>query len=55
MRDPENELYKRAMGIVNQLFDLAEVPVKKRQEINDVATDYVKNRLLDEKTNSNYN
>lgn len=30
-----------AMNIVNQLFDLAEVPVKKRQEINDKAFDFV--------------
>lgn len=30
-----------AMNIVNQLFDIAEVPVKKRQEINDVCDDFV--------------
>ena len=34
-----------AMNIVNQLFDLAEVPVVKRQEINDTADDFVKKML----------
>lgn len=33
-------------SIVNQLFDLAEVPVKKRQEVNDIADDYVNNILI---------
>jgi hypothetical protein len=39
-------LEKQAMGIVAQLFDLAEVTVKKRQEINDVAYDYVTEQLI---------
>ena len=39
-------LEKQAMAIVAQLFDLAEVPVKKRQEINDVAYDYVTEQLI---------
>lgn len=30
-----------AMNIVNQLFDLAEVPVEKRQAINDKADSFV--------------
>lgn len=29
------------MNIVNQLFDLADVPVDKRQSINDLSTDFV--------------
>jgi hypothetical protein len=36
------ELDFLAMNIVNQLFDLAEVPVKKRQEINDTCDEFVK-------------
>ncbi|MGK0447556.1 MAG: hypothetical protein ACJA2M_001333 [Polaribacter sp.] len=39
-------LEKQAMAIVAQLFDLAEVPVDKRQEINDVAYDYVTEQLI---------
>lgn len=39
-------LEKQAIGIVAQLFDLAEVPVEKRQEINDVAYDYVTEQLI---------
>jgi hypothetical protein len=39
------KLEKQAIGIVAQLFDLAEVPVDKRQEINDVAYDYVTEQL----------
>lgn len=31
---------KQCMGLVNQLYDLAEVPVEKRQYINDKAFDY---------------
>ena len=38
-------LEKQAIGIVAQLFDLAEVPVDKRQQINDVAYDYVTEQL----------
>ena len=39
-------LEKQAIGIVAQLFDLAEVPVDKRQQINDVAYDYVTEQLI---------
>jgi hypothetical protein len=35
------------MNIVNQLYDLAEVPVDKRQVINDKADDFVC-KMLDE-------
>jgi len=41
----KNKLEKQAIGIVSQLFDLAEVPVKKRQEINDKAYDYMTQQL----------
>jgi len=41
-----NELIKTAMMIVNQLYDLAEVPVEKRQAINDIATNYVNEILI---------
>ncbi|MCF7796120.1 hypothetical protein K9M42_03430 [Patescibacteria group bacterium] len=37
---------KQCMGIVNQLFDLAEVPVKKRQAINDEADEYVQDQVF---------
>lgn len=40
------KLEKQAIGIVAQLFDLAEVPVEKRQEISDVAYDYVIEQLI---------
>lgn len=36
-----NTLKKISMGIVNQLYDLAEVPVEKRQAINDIADQYL--------------
>ena len=36
---------KELFGIVNQLYDLAEVPVDKRQSINDTADDYLFNTL----------
>lgn len=36
-----------AMNIVNQLFDLAEVPVDKRQAINDEADDFVYRLLVE--------
>jgi hypothetical protein len=39
-------LKKQAMAIVAQLFDLAEVPLDKRKEINDVAYDYVTEQLI---------
>ena len=38
-------LEKQAIGIVAQLFDLAEVPVEKRQQINDTAYDYMLEQL----------
>lgn len=40
------QLKKECMGIVNQLFDLAEVSVEKRQEINDAADKYVFEQFL---------
>lgn len=46
MMDPENLLKKKCMGIVNQLYDLAEVPVEKRQKINDVADKYVFDQII---------
>jgi hypothetical protein len=42
-----NEQIKTAMMIVNQLYDLAEVPVDKRQDINDIATNFVNEILKD--------
>ena len=42
LRIQDRKTRKIAMGIVSQLFDLAEVPVEKRQEINDIADDYIK-------------
>jgi hypothetical protein len=41
----KNKLEKQAIGIVSQLFDLAEVPVEKRQQINDTAYDYMLEQL----------
>lgn len=41
----KNKLEKQAIGIVAQLFDLAEVPVEKRQQINDKAYDYMLEQL----------
>lgn len=41
----KNRLEKQAIGIVSQLFDLAEVPVEKRQQINDTAYDYMLEQL----------
>ena len=40
------KLKKKAMGIVNQLFDLVEVPVEKRQEVNDKADEYMVEQLM---------
>ena len=34
------------MGIINQLFDLAEVPVEKRQSINDAADKYLQENFF---------
>lgn len=42
----KNRLHKECMGIVNQLFDLAEVPAEKRQAINDTADKYVQEQFL---------
>lgn len=42
----KNKLQKECMGIVNQLFDLAEVPVEKRQSINDTADKYLQEQFL---------
>lgn len=42
----KNRLKKECMGIVNQLFDLAEVSVEKRQAINDRADKYVQKQFL---------
>jgi hypothetical protein len=41
-----NQLKRELMGIVNQLFDLAEVPVTKRQAINDIAHDYMYAQII---------
>lgn len=38
-------LERKCMGIINQLFDLAEISVEKRQEINDIATSYLEERI----------
>lgn len=37
----EQMLKRLAMNIVNQLFDLADVPVEKRQAVNDEADAFV--------------
>ena len=42
----KNKLHKECMGIINQLFDLAEVPVEKRQSINDTADKYLQEQFL---------
>jgi len=42
----ENRFKREIMGIVNQLFDLAEVPVEKRQAINDKADEYLQEQFL---------
>ncbi len=41
----ERKFVKECMGIINQLFDLAEISVKKRQEINDVADKYLQKQI----------
>ena len=41
----KNKLEKQAIEIVAQLFDLAEVSVEKRQQINDTAYDYMLEQL----------
>ena len=40
------QLAKECVGIVNQLYDLAEVPVEKRQVINDKADKYLLDQVL---------
>lgn len=42
----KNRFKKECMGIVNQLFDLAEVPIEKRQAINDKADEYMQEQFL---------
>lgn len=44
--DANNELKKECMGIVNQLYDLAEVPVDKRQAVNDRADEYMFEQVI---------
>lgn len=47
-----NKLQKECIGIVNQLFDITEVSVEKRQQINDIADKYLLEqitRLLSER------
>lgn len=44
----ERRLARLAMNIVNQLFDLVELPVEKRQVLNDKADDFVYQLLLSE-------
>ena len=45
---------KKAMTIVNQLFDLAEVSVEKRQEVNDKADEYVMQQLALQNFNNRF-
>ncbi len=40
------KLAKECIGIVNQLYDLAEVPTEKRQDINDKADKYLLDQVL---------
>jgi hypothetical protein len=40
------KLAKECVGIINQLYDLAEVPVEKRQDINDEADKYLLDQVL---------
>jgi hypothetical protein len=40
------KLTKECVGIINQLYDLAEVPVEKRQAINDEADKYLLDQVL---------
>ena len=42
----KNRLHRECMGIVNQLFDLAEVAVDKRHAINDTADKYLQEQFL---------
>ncbi len=45
--EKDGDLYFLAKNIVNQLFDEAEVPVKKRQEINDLCDEFVMKLVRD--------
>lgn len=40
------KLAKECVGIINQLYDLAEVPTEKRQAINDKADKYLLGQVL---------
>lgn len=40
------KLAKECIGIINQLYDLAEVPTEKRQAINDKADKYLLDQVL---------
>lgn len=40
------KLAKECVGIINQLYDLAEVPIEKRQAINDKADKYLLDQVL---------
>ncbi len=40
------KLAKECIGIVNKLYDLAEVPTEKRQAINDKADKYLLDQVL---------
>lgn len=42
----KDQLKRECIAIVDQLFELAKVPMKKRQEINDVADAYLQKRIL---------
>ena len=46
VEDVDNTLKKQCVGIVNQLYDLAEVSVDKRQSINDISDDYLIHQFL---------
>ena len=40
------DIRKECVGIINQLYDLAEVPTEKRQAINDKADKYLLDQVL---------
>lgn len=42
----KNKLKKECMFIVNHLFELAEVPIEKRQALNDTADKYLQEQFL---------
>lgn len=41
----DEKLYEQTMEIINQLFDLAEVSVEKRQQINNKAKAYLQKQI----------